>query len=165
MSHRPYSVVLGAGLMGRLLAWRLVQAGHRVDLHEAASQDAPSAAAHVAAAMLAPLAESAITELPVVRMGIHALQRWPEILKSLPGPVFFQQEGTVILWHRQDAAEAQRFHQLLQRTQSQLPTLAAAQSVTASQLASLEPELQQRFSQALYLPGIHTQRRPPTSSA
>ena len=28
MSHRPYSVVLGAGLMGRLLAWRLVQAGH-----------------------------------------------------------------------------------------------------------------------------------------
>lgn len=153
MSHRPCSVVLGAGLMGRLLAWRLVKAGHLVKLHEAAAQDAPSAAAHVAAAMLAPLAESAITELPVVRMGIHALQRWPEILHSLPSPVFFQQEGTVILWHRQDAAEAQRFHQLLQRTQSQLPTLAAAQTITGTQLASLEPDLQQRFAQALYLPG------------
>ncbi len=153
MSDRPTSVVLGAGLMGRLLAFRLSQAGHRVEIHEATAPHAHGAAAHVAAAMLAPLAESAITELPVVRMGMHALQRWPQILRALPSPVYFQQEGTVILWHRQDAPEAQRFHHLLQRTQSQLNDLPTAQAIDGSQLAAIEPDLHQRFSQALYLPG------------
>ena len=69
MSARPWSVVLGAGLMGRLLAHALAQEGHRVEVFEAQQADAQGAAARVAAAMLAPLAESAITELSVVRMG------------------------------------------------------------------------------------------------
>lgn len=153
MSHRPHSVVLGAGLMGRLLAWRLAHSGHRVEVHEATQSDAQGAAARVAAAMLAPLAESAITELPVVRMGQHALQAWPTVLSALPSPVFFQQEGTVILWHRQDVAEARRFHQLLQRTQQSLPTLHAAQPMDAGQLDALETGLGERFAQGLYLPG------------
>jgi glycine oxidase len=152
MSPRPHSVVLGAGLMGRLLAWRLSQAGHRVDVHEAGQADAQGAAARVAAAMLAPLAESAITELSVVRMGQHALHAWPRVLAELPAPVFFQQQGTLIVWHRQDAAEAQRFHQLLQRTHTALPSLPAAQAVDARQLNALEQGLGERFAQGLYLP-------------
>jgi glycine oxidase len=153
MSQRPFSVVLGAGLMGRLLALRLAQAGHRVEMYEAGQADAQGSAARVAAAMLAPLAESAITELPVVKMGRHALQVWPRLLAGLPQPVFFQQSGTVILWHRQDAAEAQRFHQQLQRTEQALPCLPAAQAVDAAQLTAIEPGLQHRFAQGLYLPG------------
>jgi len=153
MTSRTHSVVLGAGLMGRLLAWRLARAGHRVEVHEAAQSDAHGAAARVAAAMLAPLAESAITELSVVRMGQHALSAWPQVLAALPLPVFFQQEGTVILWHRQDAAEAQRFHQLLERTQQSLPDLPAAQTVNAQQLSAIEAGLGERFAHGLYLPG------------
>ena len=61
MSARPWSVVLGAGLMGRLLAHALATEGHRVEVFEAQQADAQGAAARVAAAMLAPLAESAIT--------------------------------------------------------------------------------------------------------
>ena len=64
MSAQPWSVVLGAGLMGRLLAHALAHEGHRVEVFEAQQADAQGAAARVAAAMLAPLAESAITELP-----------------------------------------------------------------------------------------------------
>jgi len=67
-TQQPLSVVLGAGLMGRLLAHGLARLGHRVEVHEAQGPDAQGAAARVAAAMLAPLAESAITEAPVVRM-------------------------------------------------------------------------------------------------
>ncbi|NDF64433.1 MAG: FAD-dependent oxidoreductase, partial [Betaproteobacteria bacterium] len=152
MAQRPHSVVLGAGLMGRLLAWRLTQAGHRVEVHEAGQADAQGAAARVAAAMLAPLAESAITELSVVRMGQHALKTWPQLLAELPAPVFFQQQGTLIVWHRQDAAEAHRFHQLLQRTHHDLPSLPAAQAVDVRQLNTLEPGLGKRFAQGLYLP-------------
>lgn len=152
MTTKTHSVVLGAGLMGRLLAHCLARLGHRVEIYEAQGPDAQGAAAHVAAAMLAPLAESAITELPVVRMGQHALKRWPELLLELEQPVFFQQNGTLIVWHRQDAPEAQRFAQLLTRTQSQLPSLPALQSLNHAELAEKEPALQNRFQNALYLP-------------
>ncbi|MBM3386542.1 MAG: FAD-dependent oxidoreductase [Betaproteobacteria bacterium] len=146
-------VVLGAGLMGRLLALSLARQGARVQLHDAHGPDALHSAARAAAAMLAPLAESAITELPVVRMGQHALARWPELLATLPAPVYFQQAGTLILWHRQDQAEAQRFEALVRRTHAQLPELPAPETLHRERLAALEPAVAGRFTQGLYLPG------------
>ena len=146
-------VVLGAGLMGRLLAWQLAQRGYTVDLYDAGGPDAQGSAARVAAAMLAPLAESAITEPSVVRMGHYALSRWPELLAQLSTPVFFQQEGTLILWHRQDAAEASRFSRQLQASQEKIPALAPAQSLDAREVSQLEPSLGTRFAHGLYLPG------------
>ena len=86
--------------MGRLLAVELARQGHRVDIYDAGSPLAEQSAANVAAAMLAPLAESAITEPGVVRMGHYALPRWQQLIASLPEPVFFQQAGTLIVWHR-----------------------------------------------------------------
>lgn len=153
MSRTTRTVVLGAGLMGRLLACELAREGHQVDLYDASTPDAPASAAHVAAAMLAPLAESAVTELSVVRMGCHALTRWPELLATLDAPVYFQQQGTLVLWHRQDAPEAVRFQQQLAATARALPALPALQTLDARALAQLEPALDARFSQGLYLPG------------
>ena len=147
------AVVLGAGLMGRLLAWQLALRGYRVTVHEAGGADAQGSPARVAAAMLAPLAESAITEPGVVEMGRHALGRWPELLAQLSQPVFFQQDGTLIVWHRQDAAEAQRFAGLLHRTGQLIPGLPPMQALDAPGLARLEPALAPRFAQGLYLPG------------
>jgi glycine oxidase len=149
----PSSVVLGAGLMGRLLAWQLARLGHRVAVYESAGPDAQGAAARVAASMLAPLAESAITERSVVEMGRYALGRWPELLAQLSQPVFFQQSGTLILWHRQDANEAARFGKQLQTTNSQILSLPKAQSLDAAGIVALEPGLGTRFAQGLYLPG------------
>ncbi len=151
MSHDV--VVLGGGLMGRLLAYSLAVQGARVQVHDAHGPDALHSAARAAAAMLAPLAESAITELPVVQMGLHALARWPALLATLPAPVYFQQNGTLILWHRQDQAEARRFEGLIRRTHAQLPALPAPESLTSEGLATLEPAVAGRFAQGLYLPG------------
>ncbi len=121
-THEPV-LVLGAGLMGRLLALALADAGHAVRLVDAGPADGSGAAAHVAAAMLAPLAESAITEPSVVAMGQYALTRWPQLLAGLVRPVYFQRNGTMVVWHRQDAHEAQRFSGLLAQTGRALPTL------------------------------------------
>ena len=145
--------ILGAGLMGRLMAVTLAQAGCKVDVFEAGSAEAEGAAARVAAAMLAPLAESAVAPVSVVRMGQHALSRWPELLAPLAQPVFFQREGTLVLWHRQDAAEATRLARVLANTGAQVPELAPMQSVDARAIAKLEPLLGQRFAQGLFLPG------------
>ena len=43
--------------MGRLLGWQLTRLGHSVTVYEQASRSAPQSAAHVAAAMLAPMSE------------------------------------------------------------------------------------------------------------
>ena len=153
MSATTSSVILGAGLMGRLLANTLAQHGHQVQVHEAQGADGQGSAARVAAAMLAPLAESAITEMPVVRMGHHGLTRWPQLIAALPEPVFFQQNGTLVLWHRQDAAEAKRFESLLVRTQQQCPELPSIQRLDVHALHRHEPGLEERFNQGLYLPG------------
>ncbi|WP_405048650.1 glycine oxidase ThiO [Rhodoferax ferrireducens] len=151
---KPLSTtILGAGLMGRLLALALARAGHAVQVFEAGGPDAEGAAARVAAAMLAPLAESAITEPQVVQMGQYSLQRWPQLIAQLDAPVFFQQNGTLILWHRQDAAEATRFGHQLSATRQQLPSLPAPQALDAAGIAALEPAIANRFAQGLYLPG------------
>ncbi len=154
MSRRmDRTVVLGAGLMGRLLACELARAGHAVDLYDASAQHVPASAAHVAAAMLAPLAESAVTELGVVRMGCHSLVRWPELIATLGAPVYFQQQGTLVLWHRQDAAEATRFQQQLALTARSMPQLPAVEALDSRAVAGLEPAIGERFAQGLYLPG------------
>lgn len=154
MSLTPSSfAILGAGLMGRLLAIELARQGHRVDIFDAGSADAEGAAAKAAAAMLAPLAESAITEPGVVRMGYYGLTRWQELLAALQEPVFFQQAGTLIVWHRQDAAEAQRLTRQLEANQGTVPELAPLQKLDSVGLAAAEPALAHRFAQGLFLPG------------
>lgn len=145
--------VLGGGLLGRLLALALARRGHGVALYDAHGPQGEGAAARVAAAMLAPLAESAITEPGVVRMGQHGLARWPELLAQLDAPVFFQQNGTLILWHRQDQADAQRFFGLLEKNRRINPSLPAMQALAGTALHECEPALQNRFAQAVYLPG------------
>ncbi|MEN9226603.1 MAG: FAD-dependent oxidoreductase [Thermostichus sp. HHBFW_bins_43] len=146
-------LVMGAGLMGRLLAASLTEAGHPVRIVDAApGAAAGSSAAHVAAAMLAPLAESAVTELSVVAQGSYSLSRWPSLLAALPQPVFFQQEGTLILWHRQDQGEAKRFSALLSDALSRLSLLPTPQLLDAEALAEIEPAVAGRFVQGLYLP-------------
>ena len=146
------AVILGAGLMGRLLALALARAGCRVELFDAGGPQADGSAARVAAAMLAPLAESAVAPPSIVRMGHYGLTRWPELLGALAQPVFFQREGTLVLWHRQDAAEAARLARMLVRTGELVPEVAVMKTVDAAGIAALEPALGRRFAQGLLLP-------------
>ncbi|NIC43466.1 FAD-dependent oxidoreductase [Aquabacterium sp. A08] len=151
--EREPVLILGAGLMGRLLGVSLARAGHPVRLVDAGDPHGSGGAARVAAAMLAPLAESAVTEPSVVAMGQYALTRWPELLAHLTQPVYFQQAGTLILWHRQDAGEAVRFRQQLAATTQVLPSLPTPEVLDGPRLTGLEPALAQRFHNGLYLPG------------
>jgi glycine oxidase len=150
-SGSQYAIV-GGGLMGRLLALALAQRGAQVDLFEKGDSDASGAAARIAAAMLAPLAESAITEDSVVRMGIYSLPRWQELISQLSTPVFFQQDGTLILWHHQDASEAERFTAHLEKNSRNHAHLQAPQKLNAAEVRDLEPGVADRFKQGLYLP-------------
>lgn len=151
--------VVGAGLMGRMMAFALAKGGVQVALYDRGGTDGEHAAATIAAAMLAPLAESAITEPNVVQMGMYSLPRWKEIISELSLPVFFQQDGTVFVWHQQDATEAKRLTTQLERNchesqevgKSTFP-LQQPEQLDRTALQELEPSLADRFHQGLFLP-------------
>ncbi len=150
-ANGKYAIV-GAGLMGRLLAVALAKRGAQVELFEKGGSDGNLAAARIAAAMLAPLAESAITEDNVVRMGVHSLPRWKQLISELAKPVYLQQEGTLILWHRQDTSDAERFASHLERNCDRNHDLSRPIHLDSQSLAEIEPSVAERFTQGLYLP-------------
>ncbi len=141
--------VWGGGLCGRLTALLLVRAGHQVGLFEQGSRSGEGAAAYIAAAMLAPLAEAVDATPAVIRLGRQSLPLWRQLLPSLPRPVFMQQNGSLLVWHAQDRALADRFSSHLQRAHG---GVSPAQHWSAQQLAEAEPQLAGRFGSGLFLP-------------
>ncbi|GLZ20937.1 FAD-dependent oxidoreductase [Burkholderia plantarii] len=149
---RPDVAVLGGGLVGRLIAWRLAGAGLGVTLHERGDAAGSGAAAWVAAAMLAPLAEAASAELLITELGAASLERWPAWLAELPEPVFFQRNGTLVVWHHADRAEAPLFERRV-RANAPAPLVDGGfLALAGEQVDAAEPALAGRFARGLLLP-------------
>ena len=144
VSSKPKIAVLGAGLLGRMLTVSLMN-HFDVTVFDKDDGDAKQSAGYLAAAMLAPLAESADCSAEIMQLGEQALALWPEFLAKLDTPVYFQQEGTLIVAFEQDSAALEQFQSRLKGE--------GFQTVNASQISQLEPELMQRFKKGLYLPG------------
>ena len=144
--------IAGAGLAGRLLAWRLARAGCRVSLFDARSREALDTASQTAAAMLSPLAELAVSDDAVFELGQRSMALWPVWLPQLASPVYFRQDGTLVVAHQQDGASLEHFTRLLHH---KLPPACQAQvqAIDAAALAQIEPTLAGRFSGGLFLAG------------
>ncbi|WP_118184098.1 FAD-dependent oxidoreductase [Paraburkholderia phosphatilytica] len=149
---QPDFAIVGGGLCGRLVAWRLAGDGHRVALYERGDALGTQAAAWIAAAMLAPLAEASVAEQLITALGAASLETWPRILAELPEPVFFQRNGTLVVWHHADRTEAPLFER---RVRANAPAeLLDGGFVTLSgkALGAAEPALAGRFAQGWLLP-------------
>jgi glycine oxidase len=144
--------VVGGGLIGRLIAWRLAGAGARVALHEQGDAAGRSAAAWVAAAMLAPLAEAASAELLITELGAASLEAWPALLAELPAPVFFQRNGTLVVWHPGDRAESTIFTSRLRVNAPAALLRGGLEPLSGAPLLAAEPALGGRFQQGFLLP-------------
>ena len=167
-SAAPHIGIAGAGLLGRMLAWRLARRGFRVTLLDARPRNNHDSAAMVAAAMLSPLAELAVSDATVFALGQRSLALWPEWIAALhadllarvnwpsfdaaPAPVYFRREGTLVVAHAPDQGNLQHFVRLLEH---KLPAADRAQMVKldAAQLGALEPALAGRFHSGLHLVG------------
>jgi len=147
--------IAGAGIMGRLLAWQLCQAGHRVTLFDRDPIETGNAAAYTAAGMLTPFAEVESAELLIYQMGMHSLSLWPLLAKQLGGDLGFYQRGTLVVSHAQDRAELKRFNQQLdfKLQQGAINPDPAPRQLDATELAQYEPQLAAQFNQATLLPG------------
>lgn len=141
--------ILGAGLLGRLLALRLAPSC-RVTLYERDGLAGEGSAGWVAAAMLAPVAESVHAPALVTRLGLASLAKWPPLLATLPRSVYWQRAGTLVVAHAQERGDFASFQQRL-RSNADVSEMFEYRDGAA--VAALEPELGETFSRALWLPG------------
>lgn len=131
--------IVGAGVLGRLLASRLSRNGQHVELFDAAPHaDAPLATGWVAAGMLSPLAELECGNHEVYSLGMRSLTLWSSWLPSLTQPVPFAAEGSLLLAFPQDRGSAER---LLQQLKFKLPDRPSPPMLNAPALNALEPAL------------------------
>ncbi len=146
--------IAGAGLLGRLLAWRLARAGHRVSVFDPAPGPRPTfdgrqAAAYTAAGMLSPLAELDNSSAGVAALGWRSMALWRDTVAALRARPHFAERGSLLLAHRSDAGAAQR---VLARLATAAPGTPQAQALSVAALSQLEPALQ-GAAQAWLLPG------------
>ncbi len=159
MSRPLHIGIAGAGLLGRLLAWQLSRAGHRVSVFDAAASErpvarsqapesyVPTAAAFTAAGMLSPLSELDNAEPAVAALGWRSLALWPRIAAALPGAPAVTVAGSLLVAHRADLGAAQR---VLARMQAAMATPEwrtasppeGAQPLDAAAMRALEPSIQ-----------------------
>jgi glycine oxidase len=142
--------ILGNGVAARLCALYLTEPARRwpvplkVRLYDKVSSNSrfSTAAAKVAAAMLCPLAESAVLPAELVPVAQQSLSLWQQLRQQLPG-LWLQQQGCILLSHPQQ-------QQQLQQQVRQLTS--GAQALDAAQLSALEPALSGRFNRAWLCP-------------
>lgn len=153
--------IVGAGIMGRLLAWQLINRPESVTitLFDKDPINSGGAAAYTAAGMLAPYSELESAELKVFKMGMASLESWPAVLSSINAtkhpPLTLFSGGTLVVAHQQDRTDFQRFYQnLVTKLPSALVNDRAGhmQILQQTQLEQYAPQLATRFSNALYLP-------------
>lgn len=107
-------VVVGAGVMGLGVAWRLAKAGRKVLVLE---KNTPgSGASYAAAGMLAPTAELEFDETELMNFAVASQHRWPSFVQELEADaqlsVEFETTGTfMVAWDRDEAEELERHYE------------------------------------------------------
>ena len=143
---KKHYLIIGSGLIGRLLAWRLLRLGHTVDILSCDDKTGNDSAGFIAAAMIAPAIEAIGTESMVKQIGRHSLTIWPQWLAECPESVFYQNNGTLVVAHAGDQTEMARF---TRRATYDLETDDFS-PLNQPQLAIQEPQLAEQFDHALF---------------
>jgi len=110
-SFRPKTVVIGAGVMGLGIAWRLAQAGCPVTVYDRA--EAGRGASWAAAGMLAAAVETEPGEEALLALTLESQRMWLGFVRELEGAsgisVGYRDEGTIVVALTRDDAEQLRF--------------------------------------------------------
>lgn len=156
--------IVGAGIMGRLLAFNLVNAGWNVSLFDQNSADDKGShnysCSMVAAGLLTPTSELDKSEKLIFDLGQAALDtHLPPIVSQLSAvtdPIYFQRNGTLTLAHPNDHAEVTHFIGRISRCLQNWHSRSSAndnlyQKITQTDITQLEPEIT-KFYQGYYFP-------------
>lgn len=149
---KPRVVIIGAGVIGLAIAWRLAAREVSVTLFDKGV--AGSGASHAAAGMLAAVMEAEPGEEALVTLGRASQMRWPHFAAELKGvsgiDVQLRDEGTLILAVTADD-RARLMHQLAFQQKLGLPV----EWINAAEARRREPHLAATLAGAVYSPQDH----------
>ena len=146
-------VVVGAGAVGLAVGWRAAQRGLRVTVIDRGERPGTGTSS-VAAGMLAPISETLATELPLMRLGLESVERYPEFVAELTEAsgmdTGYLRCGTLLAARDGDEAES------LARELAFRQTLGlTVHRLLASEARRLEPALAPTLRLALEIPDDH----------
>jgi glycine oxidase len=172
--------IIGGGLVGRLLAWRLASTQQPNSISDNGinpnttlsikvfekgllaphSSQYDKAAAFSAAAMISPMSELVASELEIFQLGLTSLKLWPTWLDKLGCPQHCHQQGSLVIAHPNDISELQQFTRDLSFKLNERSNSDKSCTNTESlqilndrhQLEFLEPSLSPQFQSGIYLP-------------
>jgi glycine oxidase len=149
---KPRVAIIGAGVVGLGIAWRLAARGAFVEVFDRAA--AGAGATHAAAGMLAACAEAEPGEEALVALGRESQARWPsfaaEILQASGIDVELRTEGTLVVALTADD-QARLRHLLVFQHKLGLPL----EWITPAQTRQREPHLAGKLAGAVWSPEDH----------
>ncbi len=115
--YTPKTVVIGAGVVGLGIAWRLAQAGCPVTVYDRG--EAGHGASWAAAGMLAAAVETEPGEEALLGLTLESQRLWPDFARELEAAsgisVGYRDEGTIVVALTRDDAQQLRFTYEFQR--------------------------------------------------
>ena len=146
MGHRI--AVVGAGIIGRILSWKLLRKGHEVTLFDREEWHNPHGCSYAAAGMVAPYCEMDTAEYLIARIGLDCYYAWKDLVKEIDPDLFFVDRGSLVVAHVNHQAELDHLKHRIARH----PLVEQTGDVDAARIAELEPELAGRFQRGLFYP-------------
>jgi glycine oxidase len=151
-SFYPKTVIIGAGVMGLGIAWRLAGAGCPVAVYDRA--EAGRGASWAAAGMLAAAVETEPGEEALLALTLQSQRMWPDFASELEAAsgisVGYRDEGTMVVALTRDDAEQLRFNYEFQKSLGlDLEWLSSAEA------RQREPHLRPGIPGAVFSPRDH----------
>lgn len=151
-SSRPKTVIIGAGVIGLAIAWRLAEAGCEVSLYDRG--EAGRGASWASAGMLAATAETEPGEERLLSLNLESQRMWPAFARELEAAsgvaLGYRDEGTLIVALNNDDARQLRFTYDFQKGLG-----LDLQWLTGAQVRELEPHLRPGIAAGVLSPTDH----------
>lgn len=136
--------IAGAGIVGRLLALNLINAGWNVTLFDSDNEQGLASCSMTAAGLLNPVNELEKSAPLILQLGLDSLQKyWPQIIQQIDPNIYFRSCGSLVLAHPQDQIELKHFINTI-NSRFQQPDL--YRLLNQTELLQLEPELTKFYS-------------------
>jgi len=149
---RPSVAIVGGGVCGLGIGWRLAQAGCPVDVFDRGQ--AGRGASWAAAGMLAGGVETEPGEEPLLALARESQRRWPDFAREMAAASgidpAYRDEGTLIVAATRDEAEQLRFTYEFQRGLD-----IELEWLNGAEVRRREPHLRPGIAAGVYSPGDH----------
>ena len=151
MAHKRV-LIIGGGAIGLAIGWRLARAGCSVGVFDRGRVG--HSASWASAGMLSPLSEAQFEEEALLRLGLRAMEVYPDFVRELEAEtgccVGYRRDGVLMVGITQDDLEYLKFRYRYQRDLG-LPVT----YLSGAEAREKEPHLSAQVSAAVWCPGDH----------